>query len=195
MRRDIRRHPDSNAASAVYEEIGKTRRKDRRLALGIIVVILVVDCIIFQVLKKRLRDFLEPDFGITHRGWRIAIDRAEIALTVNQGDAHGEILHHAHKRIVDRLVSVGMVFTDDIADDASRLPVGLIPLVAVLVHGVEDAAVDGLQTVANIRQRSRHDNAHRVVEVRTLHLISDEYRANFTRAAITVTAVETACQN
>ena len=50
---------------------------------------------------------------------------------------------------------------------------GLSGEVAVLVHRVEDAPMHGLQAVAHIRQRARHDHAHRVIEVAALHLVGD----------------------
>src|SRR5580693_7795109 len=48
-------------------------------------------------------------FGVAHGRGRIAVDRTEIALPVDERQAHGEILRHAHERVVDRLVAVGMV--------------------------------------------------------------------------------------
>ncbi len=41
------------------------------------------------------------------------------------------------------------------------------------MHTHEDAAVNGFQTVTNVRQRAPHDNAHGVIEVRIFHLIFD----------------------
>ena len=35
--------------------------------------------------------------------------------------------------------------------------------------------MDGFQTVANVRQRSTDDDAHRVVEIRPAHLVFDVY--------------------
>src|SRR5215471_3905606 len=66
-----------------------------------------------------------------------------------------------------------VVFTDDLADDARRFAVAAVPLVAVHLHRVEDAAVDRLQPVAHIGQRARHDYAHCVIEVGAPHLLFD----------------------
>ena len=77
--------------------------------------------------SSALRDLAQAHLGVAHRRRRIAVDRAEIALPVDQRQAHGEILRHAHQRVVDRLVAVRMVFTDDVADDARRLAVRLVP--------------------------------------------------------------------
>ena len=76
---------------------------------------------------------------------RIAVDRAEIALAVDQRHAHGEILRHAHHRVVNRLVAVRMIFTDHVADDARGFDVLLVRRMPLLVHRVENAAMHGLQ--------------------------------------------------
>jgi len=100
------------------------------------------------------------------------------ALAVDQRQAHGEILRHAHQRVVHRLVAVRVIFADDVADHARRLAVRLVPLVAVLVHRIEDAPVHRFEPVARIRQRPRHDHAHSVIEIALLHLLCDRDGAN-----------------
>ena len=67
-----------------------------------------------------MRDLRHPNFGITHGGRRIAIDRSEVALPVNQLVAQRELLGHANGRIVHRGITVRVVLTDDVADDAAR---------------------------------------------------------------------------
>jgi hypothetical protein len=68
-----------------------------------------------------------------------------------------------------------MVFTHDLADDARRLAEGPVEVVAALLHRIEDAAMDGLQAVANVGQRTRHDHAHGVFEVGAFHLLLDRH--------------------
>ena len=184
MRRDIGRHADRDTAGAIDQQIGKARRQRDRLALGIVVVFLEVDGVLVEIVDQRLRDLLQPHFGVAHGRRRIAVDRAEIALPVDQRQAHGKILRHAHQRVIDRLVAVRMIFTDDVADDARRFAVWLVPLVAVLVHRIEDAAMHRLEPVARIGQRTRHDHAHGVIEVALLHLLGNRYRANIGRPAV-----------
>src|SRR5260370_122753 len=77
----------------------------------------------------------------------IAVDRAEIALPVDQRHAHGEFLRYADHRVVDRLVAMRMVFTDDVTDDARGLHVFLVGRVPLLVHGIKDAAMHRLEAV------------------------------------------------
>ena len=182
VRRDVGGHADGDAAGAVHQQIGKFRRQNPRLALGIVVVGLEVDSVLVDVVDQRLRDLGEAGFGVPHRGRHIAVHRAEIALPVDQGHAHGEILRHAHQRVIDRLIAVGMVFTDHVADGTRRLAVRLVPLKAVLVHRVENPAMHRLQSVTRIRQRTRHDHAHGVIEVGAFHFIEDRNGTNIGRS-------------
>ena len=173
VRRDVGGHADGDAAGAVDEEIGEARREDARLLLGAVVVLLEIDRVAVDILEQRHGGLGEPHLGVAHRRRRVAVDGAEIALPVGQHDAHGEILRHAHERVVDRLVAVRVILTDDVADDARRLAVRPVGRVAALVHRIEDAPMHGLQPVAGVRQRPRHDHAHGVIEVGAPHLVGD----------------------
>ena len=130
VRRDVGRHADGDAAGAVDQQVGKFGRQDPRLAIVVVVVGLEIDGVLVDVVEQRMRDLGQAGFGVPHRGGHIAVDRAEIALPVDQRHAHGEVLRHADHRVVDRLVAVGMVFTDDVADGARRLVMRLVPLEA-----------------------------------------------------------------
>jgi hypothetical protein len=64
-----------------------------------------------------------------------------------------------------------VVLTHDVADHAGRFTVRLVGGVAAFLHGIEDAAMHGLEAVARIRQGARDDHAHGVVEVGAAHLL------------------------
>ena len=195
VRRDIGRHADGDAAGAVDQKIGEARRHHHRLALGIVVVGLEVDGVLVEILDQRARHALKPHFGVAHGRGRIAVDRTEIALAVDQRQAHGEILRHPDQGVVHGLVAVRVIFTDDVADHARRLAIRLVPLVAVLVHRIEDAPVHGFEAVARIGQRARHDHAHGVIEVALLHLLGDGNRANVGGAAVCGREFVVVCQS
>jgi len=72
-------------------------------------------------------------------------------LPVDQRIAKREFLHHADERLVDRRIAVRMVLAHAIADDAGRLLVGAVPVESQSLHRVQDAPVDGLETVADVR--------------------------------------------
>ena len=181
VRRDVGRHADRDTAGAVDQKVGKFGRQHRRFAVAAVVIGLEIDGVLVDVVEQRLRDLGQAGFGVPHGGRRIAVHRAEIALAVDQRHAHGEILRQTHQRVIDRLIAVRMVFTDDVADGARRLVVRLVPLEAVLVHRVENAPMHGLEPVARIRQRPRHDHAHGVIEVGALHLVEDGNGTNIGR--------------
>ena len=173
VRRDVGRHADGDAAGAVDQQVGEPRRKDDRLLLLLVVVRPEVDRVLVEVVEQRGRDAVEPRLGVARGRRRIAVDRAEVALPVDERGAHREVLRHAHERIVDREVPVRMEFAHRLADRARGLVVGPVGREIELVHRVEDAAVDGLETVPDVGQRAAHDHAHRVVEIAALHFVED----------------------
>ena len=149
--------------------------------LGLVVVRDEIDGFLVDVGQQLARDARHAHFGVTHGGRRVAVDRAEVALAVDQQVAHRERLRHAHDRVVHGGVAVRVVLADDVADDARGFLVGLVPVVAELAHGVQDAAVHGLQAVADVGQRAADDDAHRVVEVRLAHLVFEIDGKDFAR--------------
>jgi hypothetical protein len=183
VRRHVGGHADGDAAGAVDQQVGKARRQHDGLVLGVVVVGLELDGVLVDVVEQRVGRAGEAHFGVAHGRRRVAVDGAEIALAVDQRQAQREFLRHAHQRVVDRLVAVRVILADDVADDAGRLAVGLVPVVAVLVHREQDAPVHGLQAVAHVGQRARHDHAHGVIEIGALHLLFDGDRADVFRLA------------
>ena len=70
-----------------------------------------------------LRRAPQARLGVAIRRRRVAVDRAEVALAVHQGVAHGEVLREADQRVVDRRVAVRVVVAEDFADDLRALAV------------------------------------------------------------------------
>src|SRR5208282_323292 len=64
-----------------------------------------------------------------------------------------------------------MVDTHGLADDLGALGVLLVVLQAHFAHGVEHTAMDGLETVASVRESAADDHRHGVVEIGALHLL------------------------
>jgi len=79
---------------------------------------------------------------------------------------------------------VRVIFAHDVADHARRFHVFLVGRVPVLMHGIEDAPVHGLEAVARIGQSARHDHAHGVIEIAALHLVRDGDWANVGPAGV-----------
>jgi hypothetical protein len=141
--------------------------------IRIVVVRLEIDGVLVDIAENFHRRLGQARFGVSIGRRRIAIDRAEISLAVDERHAHGKILRHPDHRIVDRLVAVRMIFTDHVADHARGLDVLLVGRVPLLVHRIQNAPMHRLQSVARIRQRPRHDHAHGVIEVGAFHLVED----------------------
>ncbi len=173
MRRNVGRHADGDAARSVDDEVGNARGQHGGLERGLVVVGREVDGLHVDVGEQLAGDAHHAALGVTHGRGRIAIDGAEVALAVDQGIAQGEGLRQAHQGVVDGGVAVGMVDAHALADDLGALGVLLVVLKAHLAHGVEDAAMHGLEAVADVGQRAADDDRHGVVEIRPAHLLFD----------------------
>jgi hypothetical protein len=62
------------------------------------------------------RERAQLALGVAHGRGGVAVERAEVALPVDQGVAEREGLGHAHQRVVDAGVAVGVVLGHDLAD-------------------------------------------------------------------------------
>ncbi len=173
VRRDVRRHADRDARRAVREQVGEARREHERLVDGAVEVRPEVDRLAVDVAEQLLRDRGEPGLGVAVGGGRVAVDRAEVALAVDERVAQGEFLGHPHHRVVDGGVAVRVVVLEHLADDAGGLRVGAVGEEPLLLHRVEDAAVDGLEAVAHVREGAADDDGHRVVEEGAPDLVLD----------------------
>ena len=149
------------------------RRQHRRLFGRLVVVRHEVDGLLVEVGHHVVGERLEPRLGVPHRRRRIAVDRSEVALAVDERVAHVEVLRQPHERVVDRRVAVRMIVAHHLADDLRALPVPAVRREAHHLHAVEHAAMRRLQSVADVGQRSSNDYAHGVIHVRTLHFVFD----------------------
>ena len=179
VRRDVGGHAHGDTGRAVDQQVRHLGRHDSRDLLGAIVVGHPVDGFFFQVGQQLVGQFGHAHFGVSHGRGVVAVHRTEVALTVDQQVAQGEVLRHTHDGVVHRGVAVRVVFTDYVTDHTGGFLVGLVPVVAQLAHGVEHTAVYWLQAIARIRQRTPDDHAHRVVEVGLFQLVFDIDREDF----------------
>jgi hypothetical protein len=190
VRRDVGGHADGDARGAVDQQVRHPCGQHRRLLLALVVIRREVDGLAVDVGQQFVRQARHPHLGVTHRGGQIAVDRAEIALPVDQQVAHRERLRHAHDGVVDGDVPVRVILADHVADDARGFLVRTVIVVAELAHRVQHAAVHRLESVAHVRQRPPDDDAHRVVQVGLAHLLLEadghhfaRYLAHWVRAA------------
>ena len=184
MRRDIRCHADRYASRAIDQELRELRREHRGLLQRLVIVRNKLDSILVDVLQHELRDFRHADLGVAHRRRRVAVDRAEIAMTVGERIAHREILRHAHYRVIYGAVAMRMIFTKNLADDTRGLLVGLGAPHARFLHPVEYAAMHGLHAVPHVGQSAGDYDAHRVVNIRRAHHVREIHGDNLILAKI-----------
>jgi hypothetical protein len=114
--------------------------------------------------QRLLLAVVELDLGV-------AREAAEVALTLHERIARREVLRQTHERVVDRHVAVRVVLPHHLADDGRALSERPVVAQTHLVHAVEDPPLNGLEPVADVGQRARDDDAHRVVEVCLAHLV------------------------
>ena len=178
VRRDVGCHAHGDAVRTVYQQVRSRSREVLGLFRRVVVVRPEVHRVHVDVFQQRFRVGREARLGVAHGRRRVAVDRAEVPLAGDQQLAHAELLRHADQGVVNRRVAVRMVLAHHLADDASALARRSVRAQALLAHGVQDAPLHGLETVADIGQRSPDDDRHRVVEIRLAHLVFDIDRLN-----------------
>ncbi len=173
VRRDVRRHADGDAGRSVDQQVRERRRQDRRFFGRLVEVGDEVDSLLVEIAHHLFGELLEPRFGVAIGRRRIAVDRTEVPLAVDQEVAHVEVLRQPDERVVGGSVAVRMEVADDFADDLRALAVRPPRRQAHRAHRIEHAPVGRLEAVANVRQRPPDDYAHGVIHVRALHLVFD----------------------
>ena len=154
--------------------LGNRDGQDRRLLGGGVVVGDEVDRLLVDARHQLEGQRAQPALGVAHgRRTLVGAGAPEVAVTVDQRVAHGELLDHAGQRLVDGRVAVGVVGAHDVPDHLGALGVGSVGQQPLVVHRVEDPAVDRLQAVPHVGQGPRDDDRHRVLEEGALHLLLD----------------------
>ena len=116
VRRNVGCHPDRDAGRPIDDEIRNRGRQNLRLLEAIIEVRREIDGVLVDVGEHLHRNPRQPRFGVPVRGGRIAVNRAEVSLAVDERIAKREVLHHAHERVVHRRIAMRVVFAEDVTD-------------------------------------------------------------------------------
>src|SRR5690606_34855867 len=106
-------------------------------------------------------------------GGRTVVERAEVAVAVDQRHPQREVLGEPDERVVDGAVAVRVELAHDLAHDPGRLHVPPVRTQPHLVHLVEDPPLHGLEAVAGVRQRAGVDDRVGVFQEGALHLGGD----------------------
>ena len=150
VRRDVGGHADRDAGRTVDEQVREPRRQQQRLHRLAVVVGGEVDGLLVDVAHHLHREWRHPALGVSHRRRRVVAGRAEVALAVDQRVTQRPRLRQPHERVVDGRVTVRVVLTHDVTDDARALVEPAVGTVAAVVHRVQHPAVYRLETVADV---------------------------------------------
>ena len=170
VRRDVGGHAHGDAVGAVDQQVREARGQHGGLHQRFIKVWIEINRFLVQIGEHFHRHFGHARLGITHGRRAVAVDRAEVALAVHERIADVEVLRQAHHGVVHGGIAVRVIFTKHIADDTRRFAVRLVGRYAQLHHGIEDTAVNRLETVAHIGQRAGHDHRHGIGDERFFQL-------------------------
>ena len=170
VRRDVRRHADGDAGGAVDQQVREAARQNTRLLAALVEVRVPIDGVLLEVAEHLVGDLRQARLRVTVGRGRVAIDGAEVAVAVDEHIAHGEVLRQTHERVIDRRVAVRMVAAEHVAHAGGGLFERAVARQVVLIHRVENAAMDGLETVAHVGQRAPDDDGHGVFNIGFLHL-------------------------
>ena len=169
VRRDVCRHTDRNTGGAVDQQVREAGGENARFLAGFIEVRVPIHRFLFDITQHFLRNARHTRLRITISGRRVAVDGTEVAVTVDQGRTHGEILRQTHERVIHGRVAVRMVMTQHVTDGGGALFIGVCVGQTALVHGIQNSSVHGLETVAHIRQCTADNDRHGVVDIAGLH--------------------------
>ena len=170
--RNVGGHPHRDARRSVDEQVREGGRQNRRLGLLAVVVGLEVDGVLVEPVNHGQGWGSHPALGVTHGG-RAGIQGSEVAVPVDQREAHGPGLGGADEGVVDGGVTVRVELTHDLTDDTGRFHMGAIRADPHVTHGEEDATLNGFEAVTGIGQGTRVDDGVGVLEEAVLHLAGD----------------------
>ena len=172
VRRNVRRHTDSDAGAAIHEKVRKGARENSRLRPRLVVVRDKIDRVLLHVGHERGAEMRHPRLGVTHRCRRIAFDGTEISLAVDERLPHRPRLRHVDEGGVNDSLAVRVIITAGVAANFGAFPMLPVRVEREIVHRKKNATLGGLQTIPRIRQRARNDDRHRVIEERPRHFFS-----------------------
>ena len=165
MRRDIRRHPDSDSTGPIGQQVRKGRGQHDGFLQRAIVIVAIIDRVLGQPFQQRLSRRRHPRFGIARRRRVIAVNVAKVPLPVDQRIAHVEILRQARHRVIDRGIAVRVVVAHHVAGNLRRFAKSPGRRQLQLAHRIQNPPMHRLQPIAGIRQGAVHDGGQRIGQI------------------------------
>ena len=164
VRGNIGRHTYGDTHSSVYEQVREARGKHLRLTAAVVEVGNEVNDLFLKIRHKLVCYLRHSRLGVTVSSRAVAVNRAEVSVTLYERIAVGKVLRHTNHSSVNGRVSVRMVAAENITDRSRRLTEGSVVGQVVLVHSVHYSSLTGLHTVANVGKRTGSDYGHRVFD-------------------------------
>ena len=169
--RDVGGHAHGDTGGAVDQEVREPAGQNAGLFFVLVKVGAEVHRVLVDVGEQLHGHLAHPGLGVSVGSRGVAVHAAEVALTVHQGIAHGEVLGQTHHGVVNGGVAVGVVAAQHGAHGVGALAVGVLGVVAPLVHGVKDTPVHRFQAVPHVGQGAGDDDGHGVIKKGALDLV------------------------
>ena len=170
MRRHVRSHTYGYTACAVHQQVRESCRQHGRLTTAVVVVELHIYGIFVDIVQHLFCQFLQSRLGVTHGSRTVAVHTTEVTLTIYQRITHCPRLCQANQCAVYTAVAVRVVLTHYLADDCCTFLCRFVARVTHIPHRVQHAAVNGLEAVTHVGQRTGYNHTHGIIDVRGSHL-------------------------
>ena len=144
MRRYFCSHSDRNTVWAVDQQMRYTRRKHYRFLSAFIKVRHKVNCLFVNIGQHIERKLRHSCLSISVCCGAVAIDWAEISVSVNSWVTHWKILRHTYHCVIYRRITVRMISSQNISDSGRTLSIRLVRSYSVLIHCIKYSSVNRL---------------------------------------------------
>ncbi len=170
VRWDVRGHAHGDSHGAINQQIRKAGRKNGGFLSTTVVVVLEVDGVFFDIAHHLESKRCHLCLGVSRSGSTVVTRRAKVSLAKSERVSQAPGLHEPNEGVIDGRVSVRVKLPHHVAHHAGALGECLVGSITAVEHGVNHPSMHGLQAVTHLGKCAAHDHAHRVVEVRALHL-------------------------
>ena len=144
-------HPDSDTGGPIEQQVGYPGRKHDRFEQGSVEVGSEGYRFLLDLRQELHGQRTQPGFRVSHGRRGVPIERPEVSVAIHEGSAQRKLLRHAHHGIINGRIAVGMVLPHDLPNDRCTLLVTSVRIqMQVGVHRIENATLNGLQTVPDI---------------------------------------------
>ena len=135
-------HTDSDPFRTVDQKIWHLYRQNNRLFFGFIKIRHEIHNIFIQICQIGfLRHFLQTCLCISHGSGTIAFNGPKISMPVHKRQSLFEILCHDNQGIIDRRISMRMIFTHGISDNTRTLTIRFVISDSQFIHIIKCTAL------------------------------------------------------